>query len=146
MRLTAWLPPFTDAQFEALAQLSALVFPGPAIDHRWRLSRMPDASVFVAHEGEQLMAFKAGYAITEHRYYSWLGGVHPDGRRRGIATRLAQAQHRWLAERGYATVETASRAENQAMARLNLELGFRVEGTKNEAQGMKVLWAKHLAA
>ena len=148
MQISTWLPPFTDAQFEQLAQLSAAVFPGPAIDLRWRLSRMPDASVFVAqddgHNGARLIGFKAGYALTEQRYYSWLGGVHPEGRRQGIATRLAQAQHHWLAGRGYTTVETASRADNAKMARLNLALGFLVEGSKNEPQGMKVLWAKRL--
>jgi GNAT superfamily N-acetyltransferase len=145
MQITAWFPPFTDAQFEQLARLSAQVFPGPAIEHRWRLSRMPDASVFVTHGGEQLIGFKAGYALTEQRYYSWLGRVHSDWHRQGIATRLAQVQHEWLDERGYTTVETASRAENAAMARLNLALGFVVEGSKNEAHGLKVLWAKRLA-
>ena len=145
MQITAWFPPFTDVQFEQLARLSAQVFPGPAIEHRWRLSRMPDASVFVAQDAEQLIGFKAGYALTEQRYYSWLGGVHSGWHRQGIASRLAKAQHQWLAEQGYTTVETATRAENAAMARLNLALGFLVEGSKNEAQGMKVLWAKRLA-
>lgn len=145
MQITAWFPPFTDGQFEQLACLSAQVFPGPAIEHRWRLSRMPDASVFVAQDAEQLIGFKAGYALTEQRYYSWLGGVHSGWHRQGIASRLAKAQHQWLAEQGYTTVETATRAENAAMARLNLALGFLVEGSKNEAQGMKVLWAKRLA-
>lgn len=148
MQISTWLPPFTDAQFEQLAQLSTTVFPGPAIDLRWRLSRMPDASVFVAQDADQhgarLIGFKAGYALTEQRYYSWLGGVHPEGRRQGIATRLAQAQHHWLAGRRYTTVETASRADNSEMARLNLALGFLVEGSKNEPPGMKVLWAKRL--
>jgi len=146
MPISAWLPPFADSQFDELAHLSALLFPGPAIAHRWRLSRMPDASVFIAHDGERLIGFKAGYAVTEHRYYSWLGGVHPDCRQQGIATQLAHAQHRWAAERGYTVVETASRAENHAMARLNMDLGFSVEGSKSEPQGLKVLWAKGLAA
>ena len=145
MSIAIWLPPFTDSQFEELAQLSAVVFPGPAIDHRWRLSRMPDPSLFAAHDGKRLIGFKAGYAITKHRYYSWLGGVQPAWRQQGIAAQLGHAQHRWLADRGYTTVETASRAENHAMARLNLTLGFSVEGSKNEPEGLKVLWSKPLA-
>jgi GNAT superfamily N-acetyltransferase len=144
MATSIWLPPFTDSQLADLATLSALVFPGPAITHRWRLSRMPDASVFAAHDGEQLIGFKAGYALTEQRYYSWLGGVHPAWRRQGMAAQLADAQHRWLAQRGYTTVETASRAENHAMARMNLTLGFSIEGSKNEPEGLKVLWSKRL--
>ena len=145
METTPRLPPFADPWIDELAALSALVFPGPPIDLRWRLSHMPDASVFVARDGGPLVGFKAGYAIAEGKYYSWLGGVHPSSRGKGLATQLAHAQHRWLRERGYVTVETASRQDNPAMARLNLKLGFAVEGTKAEPQAVKVLWARRLA-
>jgi GNAT superfamily N-acetyltransferase len=70
--------------------------------------------------------------------------VHPDFRNRGIATQLARAQHAWLIQRGYAAVETATLAENRAMAKLNLSLGFLAVGSKLESHGLKVLWAKSL--
>ena len=105
---------------------------------------MPDASVFVALDAERLVGFKAGYAIAERKYHSWLGAVHPDFRNRGIATQLARAQHAWLVQREYSAVETATLAENRAMAKLNLNLGFLVVGSKLESHGLKVLWTKRL--
>lgn len=145
MQVTPWLTPFETAQIDAVMRLCEAVFSPPPIDIHWRLSQMPQASLFVAQEGDLLIGFKAGYAIAERRYYSWLGGVHPDFRGQGIATLLAHAQHQWLAKRGYTAVETVSRSENSAMAHLNLKLGFTVEGTKAEPQVLKVLWSKRLA-
>jgi ribosomal protein S18 acetylase RimI-like enzyme len=145
MQVSAWLRPLSSQQIAEIATLSTLVFSPPAIDHEWRLTQMPDTSVFVALDGEKLVGFKAGYAIAERNYYSWLGAVHPDFRSRGIATQLARAQHAWLVQREYSSVETATLAENRAMANLNLNMGFLVVGSKLESHGLKVLWAKRLS-
>jgi len=142
--VSAWLRPLRSQQIAEIATFSTLVFSPPAIDHEWRLTEMPDTSVFVALDGERLVGFKAGYAIAESRYHSWLGAVHPDFRNRGIATQLAHAQHAWLVQRRYSVVETATLADNRAMAKLNLNLGFMVVGSKLESHGLKVLWAKQL--
>ena len=81
-------PPFTD-EFEAqYVSVAAAVFGDSADDEwldtlRWRLNHMPDVTVFVAYDGERIMGFKAGYAQTYDRYYSWLGGTHPEYRGRG---------------------------------------------------------------
>jgi len=144
MPVTAWLPPLTSQQVSEIEQLSVLVFSPPALDYEWRLTRMPDTSVFVALESERLIGFKAGYAIAERKYHSWLGAVHPDFRRHGIAMELARAQHAWLADRGYLALETATLAGNLPMAQLNLKLGFSVVGSKLEPHGLKVLWAMSL--
>ena len=44
---------------------------------------MPEASVFCARAGAALVGFKAGYAVAERKYCSWLGAVHPQWRRQG---------------------------------------------------------------
>lgn len=144
MQVSAWLRPLSAQQISEIATLSTLVFAPPAIDHAWRLTQMPDTSVFVALDAERLVGFKAGYAIAERTYQSWLGAVHPEFRNRGIATELARAQHAWLVQREYLAVETASLAENRAMAKLNLNMGFLIVGSKLESHGLKVLWAKSL--
>ena len=144
MLVSAWLRPLSSQQIYEIATLSTLVFAPPAIDYEWRLTQMPDTSAFVALDAERLIGFKAGYAIAERKYYSWLGAVHPDFRNRGIATQLAHAQHAWLVQRRYTAVETATLADNLAMAKLNLNMGFLVVGSKLESHGLKVLWAKCL--
>ena len=138
--------PLPAPMIEELAELSELVFSPPGIDHGWRLGRMPEVSVFHARSEGRLIAFKAGYAIAERKYYSWLGAVHPDYRQRGIANQLTRMQHAWLVEHGYSAVETSSRADNHVMAHLNLSTGFVVQGTKAEPHGLQVLWSKRLAS
>jgi predicted GNAT superfamily acetyltransferase len=90
------------------------------------------------------VGFKAGYAMAEHKYYSWLGAVHLEHRRSGIATKLATLQHEWLTSRSYSAVETSCRDGNAVMAKVNLVAGFKVVGTKLEPHGLQVLWSKTL--
>ena len=128
-----------------IAELSETIFSPPPIDYSWRLSHMPDTSVFCATSDGRLVGFKAGYAVAEHKYYSWLGAVHPDHRHAGIATRLTALQHEWLASRRYSVVETSCLDSNAAMAKLNFAAGFVVVGTKLESHGLQVLWSRRFA-
>lgn len=127
-----------------VASLSEQIFEPPAIDYFWRLTRMPEVSLFCAREEGRLLAFKAGYAIAERKYYSWLGAVAPDRRNQGIASELARRQHAWLRECGFSVVETSSRNNNSIMTRINLASGFVMIGTKIEPHGVQVLWSKKL--
>lgn len=137
-------PDIPPALIAELAALSERIFETTTIDHTWRLIRMPEVSVFAARQAGELIGFKAGYAIAEGKYYSWLGAVHSQWRQQGVASRLAGMQHEWLVERGYTTVETSSRSDNSAMARINLNNGFVAIGTKLEPHGLQVLWSKKL--
>lgn len=136
--------PQSSALIEEVAALSAQIFSPPAIDYSWRLMRMPDVSVFCAHHEGRLVGFKAGYAIAERKYYSWLGAIHPEFRNQGVASRLTRLQHSWLLSRGYSIVETSSQEDNPIMARVNSGSGFSVIGTKLEPHGLQVLWSKKL--
>ena len=94
----------------------------------WRLENMPDVTVFTMFEGELLIGYKAGYATANDRYYSWLGAVHPDHTRQGIARRLMQAQHDWLSASRFTLLETQVAKVNNAMLDLNLSSGFQISG------------------
>jgi hypothetical protein len=58
-----------------------------------------------------LVGSKLGYAETSHRYYSWLGGLHPDFRQRGIGSCLMEQQHmlRLNQRSGFETIGTYAR-------------------------------------
>lgn len=144
MQYLTSLTPLPALLVQEISELSELVFSPPTIDHHWRLQRMPEVSVFYARSDRRLIAFKAGYAVAQRKYYSWLGAVHPDYRHRGIARQLTGMQHAWLVEHGYGAVETSSRADNSIMAHLNLTTGFIMQGTKLEPHGLQVLWSKRL--
>src|SRR5262245_27281090 len=88
--------PFQDSLVTELHVLTELVFGRfDREEMRWKLARMPDFALHAAYAGGELVGFKAGYAATHNRYYSWLGGVREDFRRQGIARHLMDAQHAW---------------------------------------------------
>lgn len=129
----------------AIAELCVAVFDRPVDDLAWRLASMPCCSVATAWNDGRLVGFKIGHAHARHRYYSWLGGVHPEHRRRGIAARLSELQHAWAAAQGFTAVETATDQANAAMAQANLRAGFAVCGMKTDPERVQVLFRKELA-
>lgn len=95
---------------------------------RWRCQYMPALSVFVSEASGHWSGFKAGYAATRDRYYSWLGGVDPSCRGQGVASRLMALQHEWVSAEGYVVVETHVEQANDAMVALNLKHGMKITG------------------
>jgi predicted GNAT superfamily acetyltransferase len=118
-------PPLSAQDLEELLDLTVEVFgikdPVWVPDARWRIQNMPDFTCFTARAGAELVGFKLGYAYTRRRYYSWLGGVHPEYRGQGIARFLMNHQHQWLVHRSYSSVETGASDNNEAMIQLNLD-------------------------
>jgi GNAT superfamily N-acetyltransferase len=107
------------------------------------LDRLPllagRALVAARDEAGRLIGFKLGYRRGGTLFYSWLGGVHPEARRRGVAQRLMAAQHQWARSRGYAQIETRTLAENRAMIIANLKGGFRITGFEVDRAGHAVV-------
>ncbi len=94
----------------------------------WRLINLPDVTVFALEENGRLIAYKAGHSLAYDRYYSWLGGVDPEHRRKGLGSVLMEAQHEWLGRDRFKQVETYVEPQNTAMVQLNLKHGFIVGG------------------
>lgn len=135
----------TDAELDELLTLVAQLFPDiDQADCRWRLARMPEGRIFCARINDGLVGFKAGYAIKLRYHYSWLGGVHPQWLRRGIARGLMQQQHDWLQSQGYRSVETRAQAANKAMCALNEASGFTAVGLQDKARGQQITFVKSL--
>ncbi len=137
--------PFEPALLREVTHLARIVFDEPRLDVEWRLSAMPNATAVLARDRGRLVGFKLGYAMTESKYYSWLGGVHLTVRGSGVARQLMRHQHRWLKEMGCSHVETATDQHNVAMARVNLQEGFTVCGSRSDPGRMQVLYLKTLA-
>ncbi|PXW78162.1 hypothetical protein C7451_103270 [Blastomonas natatoria] len=81
------------------------------------------------------LGFKLGYRRGPSLLYSWLGGIVPEARSQGIATRLMHAQHDWAAAQGYHWVETRTRASNNRMIIVNLKAGFHIAGVESDEAG-----------
>lgn len=138
-------PEHSDASLDELMALIQLVFPDiNQDDASWRMQQMPCCMAFCAKADEQLVGFKIGYATKARHYYSWLGGVHPQWLRQGIARQLMEQQHAWLASEGFAVVETGAQAKNEAMCELNLNSGFEVVGSREKRRGLQLTFEKPL--
>lgn len=124
-----------------IADLCARVFDSFDPDYLpERLSHVVDPVLHLVRgdDGEPL-GFKLGYRRGPRLLYSWLGGVVPAARGRGLAAQLMQAQHGWAARQGYAHVETRTRAANNRMIIVNLKAGFRIVGMETDESGHPVV-------
>jgi GNAT superfamily N-acetyltransferase len=139
------LPPFRAELVAEIAGLCEAVFKEAVSDLQWRLENMPCQTVVCARASGHLVAFKAGYAMSKSKYYSWLGGVHPNVRRQGIASRLMELQHAHVSDRGFETIETAADEGNTGMAQVNLKHGYVVCGIRSKPKRVQVLFSKSLA-
>jgi len=101
--------------------------------------------IALAMDGEHVVGYKIGYEERQHRFYSWLGGVHPNYRGQGIASALMNEQHEWCRGNGYTVIRTHTKNKWRSMLILNLRHGFDVIGTFTDEQGEpKIILEKRL--
>ncbi|MEZ9563686.1 GNAT family N-acetyltransferase [Vibrio artabrorum] len=83
--------------------------------------------ILVAEEAGVLLGFKIGYELDQDAFYSWLGGVSPLARKKGVAQAQLDAQEQWAQQQGYQQLKVKSRNQFPAMLRLLLRNGYRIE-------------------
>jgi len=74
--------------------------------------------VYVAKEGNKIIGFKIWYELNPNKIYSWLGAVHPDYRKRGIATKLMKIQFKIAKELGYDVIEIKTHIGHPEMLKM----------------------------
>jgi ribosomal protein S18 acetylase RimI-like enzyme len=104
-----------------------------------RVEEKRNPCVVLAREDGDPVGFKLGYERGREEFYSWLGGVLPRHRRRGVAAEMMKLQHEWCRKNGYRFVVTDTLNDNAAMLILNLRSGFRIVGTRLDERGLKVV-------
>ncbi|SDC52123.1 Ribosomal protein S18 acetylase RimI [Algoriphagus faecimaris] len=81
----------------------------------------------VAEKQGELLGFKVGYESDEpETFYSWMGGVRPEFRKRGIAEALAEFQEDWATEKGFKSVFFKTRNRLPPMINFGLSRGFKI--------------------
>ena len=136
-----------EARLSGLAALHKEIF-GPTIsraDLRRRLLRKRSLVCILATSREKLIGYKIGYERNTDEFFSWLGGVKKDFRRRGLASEMMRRQHALVRTLGYRRIVTESGNEWREMIILNLRNDFDIVGSSTDDQGRpKVLMAKNL--
>lgn len=113
---TSWqisqrLPEFTDAY---------------SLDEYQRRTSSERYLNLVAWQNGEPIGFKLGYALDDQVFYSWLGGVLPAFRSKGVARSLAGAQEEWMIRQGYREVRMKTRNIHKRMIIFALKSGFNI--------------------
>ena len=91
-----------------------------------RLRHRVSLALVALWDGE-LAGFKVGYqSELPEQFYSWMGGVRPEFRRKGIATALAEEQERWSKANGFRAVFFKTRNRFPGMIQFGIARGFKV--------------------
>jgi len=110
-----------------------------------RVQTKDDLVIILSYDVKTLVGFKLGYRYNENTFYSWVGGVLPEYRQKGIAKKLMQLQHDCALKKGYEKVRTKSMNRFKPMMCLNLKSGFDiVKVYTNDSQQTKIIFEKKL--
>jgi GNAT superfamily N-acetyltransferase len=91
-----------------------------------RLAPVPHLILLAVDAGIPV-GFKVGYQREKDgSFYSWMGGVLPEYRRKHVARQLAQRQEAWARENGYTSIIFKTRNRHKAMLIFALKNGFQI--------------------
>lgn len=123
-----------DEILKSLVELEKRVFEKPISEEqlRTRLESSRGVLGILAMVDGKACGYKVGFERSADTFYSWIGGVDPDYRQRGIASSLMQEQHKLLAERRYRYVRTRTKNAYREMMILNLKHGFEITGVHHK--------------
>jgi len=133
-------------ELELINKLEKMIF-GQA---RVTVTRLEDikhkaALLLVAYFEDQPVGFKLGYLIPEKRkFFSWLGGVHPDHRNKGLAQELLDLQEQYVNSLGINIVYFTTFDRFPAMKQFGKKNGYLLVRSARENDEMKYWYEKDL--
>ena len=83
-----------------------------------------------AYVDDACVGYKVGYEFQPRRFYSWLGGVLPQYRRRGIALALLNWQEGWARKNGYEVIRVTSENRYRSMLIFLLKNEYDIVGVE----------------
>ncbi len=110
-----------------------------------RITSKTDVIIVLTYFENSPVGFKIGYRYNETTFYSWIGGVLPDFRRKGIAQKLAKKQEELVKEKGYKKLRTKSMNRFKPMLILNIKNRFDIVQVYTNTSGQqKIVFEKDL--
>ena len=97
-----------------------------------RLDQAKNHLILIASDAGNPIAYKLGYEVSSDEFYSWLGGVIPDYRKQGIASKLREMQENWVIEKGYNRISVKSMNQFPAMLSLLIGSGYKISGYEDK--------------
>lgn len=115
-------------------------------DYNSQLSNL-QSHILIAEEEGKLVGCKIGYQKSKDEFYSWLGGVLPEYRKKKIGTYLREEQERWAATQGYRFISVDSYNKFSAMICMLISSGYMISSFESNAKTLrsKVGFTKDIA-
>ena len=135
-----------EALLPQLLKIYTSVFKDADVDFfKGRFNNHPKITSVLAYDNQELIGFKSGYPYNDDTFYSWVGGVLPGYRKKGIASRLAEHQELAAKSQGFRKMRTKSMNRFKPMMILNLKRGFNIIKVYTNAKGQtKIIFEKEL--
>lgn len=130
-----------------LQELEQMIFQNHRVtDEKLDRIRNNQPVFLVAYDRKRPVGFKLGYVIPDtSTFFSWLGGVHPDYRRQGIAQKLLERQELLAREMGMNKIYFTSYDRFPAMIKLGKKNGYKLVKSEIDEEEMKYWYEKDLA-
>lgn len=98
-----------------------------------------ESVILVAEEDGQVVGFKAGYDRYEDGqiFYSWMGGVHPQYRHRGIAKLLLQKMELWCRLKGFQMLRFKTLNQHKSMIGFAASQNFNIVEFEKSANDLE---------
>ena len=129
----------TDELATRVSQLSneipEFLNPYPTKEYLLRLSQKKCLIELAVDNGKDV-GFKIGYELNQTSFYSWMGGVHPEFRKQGIAKMLAKQQESWAIQQGFKFIQMKTRNNLKNMLHFSLSNGFYIIGIEPHSNPM----------
>lgn len=133
-------------QLKELLKMYNVIFSDADLDlFKERIKTKKQLLCLIAYDNNNAVGFKIGYKYNETTFYSWIGGVLNNYRRKGIANNLASLQENWVRTNGFSKLRTKSMNKYKPMLILNIKNGFDiVEVYTNNKKQTKIIFEKKL--
>ncbi len=124
----------------------------PELSPAYPLKRYQEQLTNVKHLGivaeidGEIAGFKVGYALSDTHFYSWMGGVVPAFRRRGVAKALAIYQENWCKAQGFQklSMKTRNNCRNMLLFAVQNDFLFTKVEHKGEMADYRIYLEKML--
>lgn len=120
----------------------------PTIEEYIKRLQGTNQLVLIAYNDQTPLGFKVGYDhYKDGSFYSWLGGVIPEHRKKGVAKKLSVVQENWALAVGYKSIKMKTRNKYKSMLQFALSNGFSIIGfeQKDDVNNYRILLEKKLS-
>lgn len=129
-----------------LQQLEKMVFGETRLTQEKLERALANNPLLLSAQNEgQVLGFKFGYQIPDTAtFFSWIGGVHRDFRRQGIAQSLLEHQERFAEILGLEKIYFTTFDRFQGMIALGLKNGYSLTHSELDEDETKFWYSKDL--